>query len=138
MKVHTTNYYNTLIEVAEDCPTAEGITPPSKGDDKSIANLQFDIISQNPYKYTSDEVLFECFAIKKGFTESEIPAEKTLFFSKGQPCFRASPLGKRYGWGVHSNEEGKIAVFGVETEAYEKIQTNENIKKTKAMRAKKI
>ena len=137
MKTHTTNCFDTFIEVADDCPATTGETPPTKGDDKSLANLQFEMVSPNPYKYTSDEVLFQCFATKKALTASEMPAERDIFFSKGQPCFRASPLAKRYGWGVHNNSEGKIAIFGRETEEYEQFSNDTIINKTKAMRSKK-
>ena len=36
------------------------------------------------------------------------------FFSKGQPCFRASPLTKQLGWGVHCDKNGKVALYGIE------------------------
>ena len=137
MKIHSTNYTDTFIEIAEDCPTVFGETPPTKSHEKSVANLQFEMIKQNPYKYNSDEVVFHCFATKKDLTKNELPAEKENFFSKGQPCLRASPLTKRYGWGVHHNEEGKIAIYGAESEEYKKYSAGENLKVVKAMRSKK-
>ena len=30
MKIHTTNYKNTFIEIAEDCPVSSGQIPPTK------------------------------------------------------------------------------------------------------------
>ncbi|MFO7540636.1 MAG: DUF6157 family protein [Chloroflexota bacterium] len=36
----TTNYFNTLIEIAEDCPATVGEIPPVRGGKKSVANLQ--------------------------------------------------------------------------------------------------
>ena len=137
MKIHTTNYFNTLIEVAEDCPATVGEVPLTKGNERSIASLQFEMISQNPYKYNSDEVLFHCYAIKKGLANAEMKTEKEVFFSKGQPCFRSSPLAKRYGWGIHNNQEGKVALFGVETSEYKKFAKDKALKIVKAMRSKK-
>lgn len=137
MKVNTTNYFDTFIEVAEDCPATKGEMPPQKESTKSVANIQFEMLFENPYTYTSDEVLFQCFALKNNLTQTEWDTEKEAFFSKGQPCFRASPLTKRYGWGIHSNSEGKIAMFGVETTAYQSFTKNPNIKVVKAMRSKK-
>jgi hypothetical protein len=136
--MHSTNYYNTFIEIAEDCPAQIGETPPLKGDKKTVANLQFEMLYENPYKFTSDEILFSVFAIRKDFLEEELEAQRVQFFSKGQPCFRASPLTKRYGWGVHSNAEGKIAMYGVETEAYESFVADPSLKKTNAMRTKRV
>lgn len=134
---HTTNYYNTFIEIAEDCKTDKGEMPPIRGQEKTVANLQFDMLYENPYKYTSDEVLFGVFAIRKEFEKGEMDERREHYFSKGQPCFRASPLTKSYGWGIHSNEEGKIAMYGTETEEYQKYLSDDTIKKVKAMRNKR-
>lgn len=135
MKVHTTNYENTFIEVAEDCPAVEGEIPPQKGDSKTVANIEFEMISKNPYKYSSDDVLFQVFAERNDLTKSEYSDAREKFFSKGQACFRASPLTKRYGWGIHNNEKGKIALFGKETKEYQEFLKDTNLKTVKAMRS---
>lgn len=136
--MHSTNYFNTFIEIAEDCPINQGDVPPLKGDKKTVANLQFEMLYDNPYTYTSDEVLFGVFAIRKEFQSYEMEEQRSAYFSKGQPCFRSSPLSKRYGWGVHSNEEGKIAIFGSDSEEYQKFLADDSIKKVKAMRSKRL
>src|SRR5690554_3978775 len=137
MKTHTTNYINTFIEIAEDCPEKKSAIPPLKGDKKSIANRQFELLEKNPYKYTSDDVLFLVYADKCELTESEYETARAQFFSKGQPCFRTSPLTKRYGFGIHSNEKGQIALYGSESVEYARFLTDKNIKKVKAMRSSK-
>ena len=137
MKLHSTNYYSTLIEVAEDCPEEVGTEPLMRGGKQTIANYQFDLLKANPYKYTSDDIFFKIFAIKKDLIEEELASEREVYFSKGQPCFRASPLTKKYGWGVHSNSEGKVAMYGCETEEYQKFMADKSIKKVKAMRSKR-
>ncbi|AFD06346.1 DUF6157 family protein [Solitalea canadensis] len=134
MKVHTTNYFDTFIIVADDCPAGVGEMPPLKGDKRTVANIQFELVKNNPYKYTSDEVLFQVYADRNDLTESEYEEAKEKFFSKGQACFRASPLGKRYGWGVHSNKEGKIAIYGCETEMYQKMLDDKALTVVKAMK----
>ena len=137
MKEHTTNYHNAFIEVSEDCPALSGEVPPDKGEGKTIAGMQYELVSKNPYKYTSDDIFFKIYAIKNDLTEEEYEEARKAFFSKGQPCFRASPLPKRYGWGIHSNEEGKVALYGRETEDYKKISRDQNITVVKAMRNSK-
>lgn len=137
MKVHTTNYFNTFIEIAEDCPTSEGEIPAIKRDKMSVANHQFEILRDNPYRFTSDDVLFNVFAIRKEVPSSELEAERQQFFSKGQACFRASPLPKRYGWGIHSDSEGKIAMFAAGTEEYQRLLEDDSVEKVKAMRSKR-
>lgn len=136
-KQHTTNYINTFIEVAEDCPVAVSEIPSPKGSEKTAALLQYKMIAKHPYKYTSDDVLFLVYAAKNDLTRAEHKNAREIFFSKGQPCFRASPLTKRYGFGVHADEKGKIALYGRETDAYKKLVTTPGIKKIKAMRSSK-
>lgn len=137
MKTHTTNYETAFIAIADDCPASTGEVPLMKGDKKSIANIQFEILKKNPYKYTSDDVLFQVFAEKNDLTEAELTEARAAYFSKGQACFRASPLTKRYGWGVHHNEEGKIAIYGCESPEYEQLMNDGSIKIYKAMRSSK-
>ena len=134
----TTNYFNTFIEVADDCPVKIAEIPPQKENQKTAANIQFEMIIDNPYKYTSDDVLFKVFAVKNKIADKELIAEKEKFFSKGQPCFRSSPLTKRYGWGVHSDADGKIAIYPVESNEYKKFSKNKNLKHVKGMRSKRI
>ncbi|MEH6308753.1 DUF6157 family protein [Olivibacter sp. CPCC 100613] len=101
MKIHTTNYLNTFIAVADDCIAKKGEIPPEKKSGKTLANRQFDLIMKHPYQYTSDDVLFQCFA-QKSDLKGNLTMARTAFFSKGQACLRSSPLAKRYGWGIHS------------------------------------
>lgn len=107
LHAHTTNYFNTFICTADDCRVGQGAVPEKP---ESVAGMQFARISANPYRYTSDELLFEVFAARKGLGPEEYEAECRQFFSKGQPCMRASPLLKRYGWGVHYDAEGRMAL----------------------------
>jgi hypothetical protein len=137
MKVHTTNYQNVFIEIAEDCPATRGEIPPVKGDAKTVANIQFELVSKNPYKFTSDDVFFQVFAQRNDLTEIEYGKAREQFFSKGQPCFRASPLPKRYGWGVHCDKDGKVALVGCDTPEYRKLLNDPGLKIIKAMRSGK-
>ncbi|WP_339814801.1 DUF6157 family protein [uncultured Imperialibacter sp.] len=134
---HTTNYVNTFVEIADDSPNERGEMPPVKPDKKTVASLHFDMVYGNPYKYTSDDVIFGVFALRKEFEKNEIEEQREHYFSKGQACFRASPLTKQYGWGVHANAEGKIAIYGAETEEYKKFMADDSVKKVKAMRSKR-
>ena len=136
MKRHTTNYANTFIEVAEDCPVTVAV-PPQKGDKKTVASLQYSIILEHPYRYTSDDVLFAVYAERQAVPEKDRATGRESFFSKGQPCMRASPLPKRYGWGIHSDEEGRLALVAVEDTNYKKLASDPTIAHLEAMRSKK-
>ena len=111
MSEHTTNYRSTFIEVSEDCPIDHGTEPPI-AENLSIAALHYRLIAEEPYGRTSDDVIFETHALRKGIDPEDAEA-RAEFFSKGQPCLRSSDLGKRYGWGVHSDAEGRVALVGL-------------------------
>jgi len=134
-KTHTTNYSDTFIEIAEDSKQNIAEPPPLSEKSKTIARLQYEMLLNNPYKYTSDDVLFSVFAIKNGIADAELVKSREEYFSKGQPCFRASPLTKRYGWGIHSDNNGKIAMYGVESEEYREFLDDNSTTKVKAMRS---
>lgn len=135
--MHSTNYFNTLIEIAEDCPVSRGEIPPMRGSKKSVANLQFELLDGHPYEFSSDDILFSVFAIRKEIPADALEEQRRLFFAKGQPCFRASPLPKRYGWGVHADEEGKIALLGADSAEYQALLADDAVAKKKAMRSKR-
>ena len=136
MKTHkyTTNYKNTFIEVAEDCPVSIAEIPPEKRN-KTLANIQYEIISKNPYKFTSDEVMLECYIQKNDISNSEKEEVEDQFFSKGQDCLRSSALAKRYGFGFHHNSDKKVALFSLESGDYQNFVEDANLSKVKAMRS---
>lgn len=132
----TTNYYDTFIEVADDCPVSTGTIPPVKAK-KSIAQYQYEMLINNPYAYTSDDVFFAVFAERNGIPEHAQVAARMAFFSKEQPCFRASPLTKSYGWGVHSDSEGRIALVDRASEEYRRLADEPGLAHRKAMKSKR-
>lgn len=133
-KIHTTNYENTLILISDDCPALQGKIPPLNKGGKTIAGRQFEILAGSPYKYTSDDVLFMIFAERNDLLPGELDESRMAFFSKGQACFRASPLPRRYGWGIHANAEGRIALVSANSPEYNSIAADAGITKVKAMR----
>ena len=129
MRTYSTNYKDTFIEVADDCPVAAAETPPGK-EPRTAARIQYDMLAENPYAYTSDDVLFESNGARRSISRED-------FFSKGQPCFRSSALTKRYGWGIHCNAEGRIALYAVDSKDYERLAQDASIAHIKAMRSGK-
>lgn len=127
--VHTTNYFDTFIEVAEDCVACVGEEPPAKAP-KSAAQITFEMLAESPHQFTSDDVLFAAHGERRGISREE-------FFSKGQPCMRSSPLTKRYGWGVHSDSAGRLAIVGVESAEYQRLAADPSLRHLKAMRSKR-
>lgn len=134
--MHSTNYTNAFIEVADDCKADVGMLPPDK-QGKTIARMQYELIHDHPYQYTSDEVLFAIYAARNGIAESEQDRQRAAFFSKGQACLRASPLAKGYGWGIHFDSQSKIALYARESEDYTRLKNDSTLKHLKAMKSAK-
>ncbi|GAB6926271.1 DUF6157 family protein [Paenibacillus sp. JCM 10914] len=129
------NYYDTFIEVSEDCPVEAAEVPQTKNGKQTVPVLQYEMIARHPYRYTQEEILFEIFAQRNDITEEQRQVERTKFFSKGQPCLRTSSLGKRYGWGMHHDAEGKVALYAVESDEYQEMKQDQRLKHVKAMRS---
>jgi hypothetical protein len=138
---HTTNSSNAFIAVADDCPAHSGQIPPERSGKPTVAVLQYAMIKNHPYKYTSDDVVFATSAPGRALGAEAKQAERQKarqrFFSRGQACLRASALGKTYGWGVHSDAQGRVAIFAVDSTDYRRLAADPGIKQVKAMRSKR-
>jgi|SRR5262245_60491468 len=138
---HTTNVFDTFIRVAEDCPARTGEEPPLRAGSPTVARLQFEMIAQAPYKYTSDDVVFATSAPGRQLPAKAGKKERSLarneFFAKGQACLRASGLGKRFGWGIHADADGRVALYAVDSERYQALSRDPKLTQTRAMRTKR-
>jgi len=134
MSLHSTNYTDTFIAVTEDCPVQRGTEPPVKAA-PTAAYLLYHKIAEHPYAFTSDELLFSVYAEKRMLKADELQAERQRFFSVGQPCLRASALGKTYGWGTHHDTQGRVALYGAGTDEYDRLQSDPKLTQLKAMRS---
>ncbi|CAH0231352.1 hypothetical protein SRABI80_02525 [Peribacillus frigoritolerans] len=131
------SYKNTLITISEDSKVSSGKVPVIKNEKPTIAYIEHDLINNNPYKFTQEDVQFKTYLIKNQM-EAENAAElREQFFSKSKACFRASPLVKNYGWGIHYNNQGKIAIYDVNSEMYNQLLKQDDITKLKGMRSKR-
>lgn len=135
MKQHTTNYFNTLITVAEDCKVSSGKIPVGKADKKTIAASQYEKIAGHPFTYTSDDVLFAIYAERNEIPLADYPEERKRFYARGQACMRASPLTKTHGWGICFNAEGKMKLLDSASAEYAQLLEDDTVKKVAAMRS---
>jgi hypothetical protein len=133
--MHSTNYQGTLIAIAEDSSADRGTMPPEKAENPSVASRTWRMIADHPYEYTSDDVIFTVWADRQGIAEEDREAARAEFFSRGRACLRASDLGKKYGWGIHHDTEGRVAVFGVESDEYRAFIESGDVQVVKAMRS---
>ena len=139
--LHSTNYSDTFIQVADDCAAAVGVVPPDRAGKPTAAGLQYAMITSAPYGYTTDDVLFATSGVGRSLgsnaTAKQRKEAREAFFSKGQACMRASALGKQFGWGVHADNEGRVAVYSIASKRYRELAQDPGTKQVKAMRSKR-
>jgi hypothetical protein len=84
--------------------------------------IEYELLVENPYTFTQQELLFAVHVRRQGIGESELtsrrPALWEEFFGNPRACLRASMLPKKYGWGLHFDAEGRIALVAVGSEEY--------------------
>ncbi len=117
-RVEPVDYVDTFIAVAEDCPAEAGTAPPPGRGDPSVAARTYQLIAAAPYRLTSGDVLFTVHADRAGIPEAERAAARREFYARSQACLRSSPLGKRYGWGIHADGQGRVALVARESPEY--------------------
>jgi hypothetical protein len=135
------NYYEILIAVADDCPVTHAVAPSEHGGRPSVATLQYELIAGDPYEHTQEDVLFESWIrwqpSSRTKTKPELARLREEFFAKPQPCLRASPLPKKYGWGLLFNKNGRVALCAMESAEYRRIVGGKavGVKVLKALRS---
>ena len=135
--VEVMNYLNTFIRIAPDCPEDAGIEPPVRGGKKPVHLIHLELLRDAPYQLTHEDLLVKGESLREppsGETKSEIRARLR---EKSLPCLRTSALGKRYGWGIHFDAKGKIAVYPAGSAEYRKLAEDPGIEQTVAMRSRR-
>jgi hypothetical protein len=119
-----------LIQVAEDCPVSCGTVPTTKREHETIPMIQYNELLTRPYYCSEKEFQEQVHLARRGKNKGEV--------NLGRYDIRRNALSKKYGWGVHVNEEGKLALVGCETEKYKQLTKDVLVDKVKAYRSKKV
>ena len=136
-------YQDTFIQIAPDSEAESGQVPTSNRAKTPAHIIQFELLSERPYTYTHRELVFAVYCRQKEIPADVVAANKeelwNELFQKEHPCLRASSLTKKFGWGAHYNTDGKIALYGVETDEYKRFAEMEapDMKQLLAMRSKR-
>jgi hypothetical protein len=135
---------DTFIQIAPDSTAERGVVPESTREPKPAYLIEYELLAGTPYRYTNDELLFEVHVRRMGLGEAELDAQRDElwreFFAKSHACMRASTLPKKFGWGVHSDAEGRLALVARESEAYRRfVEAGERgeLKLTAAVRSRR-
>jgi len=135
------NPINQFIEIAPDSPTKTAIVPQDKAEKRSIAAIEYELLSTRPYGLTLEDLKFETYVRQKQIPPAELKMHRKQlweeYFAKPYACMRASPLTKKYGWGAHYDEQGKIAIYAVGSKEYLRLLADKSVNKFFAMRSKR-
>lgn len=116
---------DTFVLVAADCPAAVAVVPPSRGEAPSVPALQHELLAARPYGLTLEDLIYETHVRRLGLPPAEVAARaaaiRAELFARSHPCMRASTLTKRYGWGVHHDAAGRLALVPVESAEYRRF-----------------
>ncbi|GGL74909.1 DUF6157 family protein [Wenxinia marina] len=130
--MHTTNYRNTLITVSADTRARRASVPNRPG---TVAERQYRMIAAAPYALTSDDVIATVEADRKDIAEAERAAFRADYFATGRACLRTSPLVKSYGWGIHHDAEGRVALVARDSADYARLEADPAVAKVPGMRS---
>jgi hypothetical protein len=132
------SYKNTFITVSDDSNVKTALVPVPRNGKPTMASIEYELIKNNPYKYTQEDVQFISYLIRNKIdTSGQLDELREQFFAKPKACFRASPLVKKYGWGIHYDHDGKVALYEIESALYRQFLQSDDVKKLKGMRSKR-
>src|SRR5437667_12794275 len=100
------NYFDTLIEVADDCPTKKAKVPLATAGKKTKAVVEYESLVKHAYSHTEEDIAFETYADLHDIPKDIWPKQRKKFLRKGHPRLRKSPLTERYRWGIQKNADG--------------------------------
>lgn len=130
-------YFDTLIAVAEDC-SQEAQEPEGRGKKPTVAELHYRLIAEKPYQHTQADVLFTTWRLQQGLpAKADTAAQREEYFAKPRACLRSSPLGKKLGWGIHFDSEGRVALVDPGSATYQKLQKDPAVKVHRALRSRR-
>lgn len=128
-------YVNTFIEVAEDCPARHAEVPPARAGRATKAAVEYALIAGEPYTLTEGDVAFRTRVVMRGIPEADWPAERERLLSQEKPRLRVSALAKRYGWGIHVDAQGRVALVAVESAQYRRLAADPTLGHVRAFRS---
>jgi Family of unknown function (DUF6157) len=134
---------DTFVLVAPDCSVTAAVVPAAKRAATSVAVVQHELLTARPYKLTLEDLIFEVHVRRAGVSRAEAKSRaaeiRGELFAKPQACMRTSPLPKRYGWGVHYDERGRLALYAMESEEYRRFAEGkvDGVKVEAALRSKR-
>ena len=117
------NDSEVLFTIAEKCPAKNGIVPITNRKEKTVTMHYHDLLMESPYCFTYQQARKEVHENRRGKTDLKLNSYD----------MRRSELCKIWGWGVHADRNGKLALVGCETDEYQRLLKDSSVRKIKAL-----
>lgn len=118
---------NTLIIPSEDCPASESIIPVGKNKKNTIPVDWYENLISNAYKYTEREFRELIYFKIRGDSTNKIDDYDS----------RRSLLCKKYGWGIHIDGLGRLALCARGSKQFKELTSDPLVTKVRAFNAKR-
>lgn len=122
-RMESVDYLDSFITVAPDSTASGAAVPRPRGGTPTVASATFALVSEHPYRWRSSEVIFTVWADRRGIPETGREAAWAEFFDQPRACLRASELCKKFGWGIHADHDGRVALYPVDSDTYRALAT---------------
>jgi len=101
------------------------------------AAIEYELIAGEPYGLTEEEVAFRTRVLMRDIPEADWPAERERLLSQKKPRLRVSTLAKRYGWGIHVDSQGRVALVAVESAEYQRLAADPALRHVRAFQSQR-
>ena len=113
---------NTLITIAASS-SKTSVIPASKSKKETVKEVVYRVLKENPYQLKQNDLFYEVHI-------NQLKKTKALKLETYK--LQRSELCALLGWGIHGDQEGKLALVPVESSEYKELLNNTNINKKKA------
>jgi len=114
---------NSLITIASSSlPYSK--KPVSKNQKITVTTTLFDVLINHPYQYKQSEVFYEVHITRLKKDPNSLKMESYKL--------QRSELCSLWGWGIHGDSKGRLALIPVESKKYVELVTNGSVKKKNA------
>ncbi|WP_440890175.1 DUF6157 family protein [Vibrio sp. WZ-1] len=110
-----------LILMSQDTIATQSEMPPESD---AITRIVYEVLTEHPYRFTEPELHREVHYERRGMRHLKI----------GSYSIKRSNLLKKYGWGIHKDSDGRLALVASDTDKY--VRLSQTVKTSHGYRNK--
>jgi hypothetical protein len=112
-----------LILISEDSPNTRATIPSDDRSSKTVvARIEYEVLSENPYTHSRRDF----------FKLAHHDIRRKTHLKIDSYLLARSLLVRQFGWGIHVDSNGKLALMPSESEEYGRLLNDPEVKNTRA------